>query len=420
MQSQARGNEAKRRRPRRALVLSGGGARGAYEAGVLDYVTGPLAKRLGFVPRFDVYTGSSVGAVHACYMAAHADDLQAGSAGLLRIWQEMAFSRVYRFGLGDAWNFTRTALGFVAGRPRPMGAHPKRMHGLLNTRPLEELVIRTIPWRRLWRNIREGMFDSLCVSTTEIATGRTVNFVQSHHRTVASWTRDESNVAVLTRVGPAHTLASAAIPMLFPAVRIGGTYYVDGALRQATPLTPALRLGANRLLIVGLRRPRAERLTDPLAAERVRQFRTLGFLIGKILNAVMSDRLEADVAHMRVLNRLLLAGIETYGEDHVDRINPFVEEERGHGFQLVQDAFIRPSENIGVIAADHVRRLRAAPPVSLLGNLAFRFMTRGDPEREADLMSYLLFDGRYAADLIELGRQDARRQEDELARLFLE
>jgi len=383
-------------------------------------VTGPLARRLGFVPHFDVYTGCSVGAVHACYLAAHVDSPREGTEGLLEIWHQMAFSRVYRFGVSDAWNFARTALGFVSGHPRPMRKHPKRMHGLLNTSPLEDLVIRTIPWKRLWRNIREGRLDSLCVSTTEIATGRTVNFVQRHERVIPSWTRDESNVAVLTRVGPAHTLASAAIPMLFPAVRIGATYHVDGALRQATPLTPALRLGANRLLIIGLRRPEFERITDPLAAERVQKFRTLGFLIGKILNAVLSDRLEADVAHMRVLNRLLMAGVESYGDDHIDRINPFVEEERGHGFQLVQDAFIRPSENIGTIAASHVRRLRRQPPGSIIGDVAFRYMTRGDPEREADLMSYLLFDSKYAADLIELGRQDARRDEDVLASLFVE
>jgi NTE family protein len=405
---------------RRALVLCGGGARGAYEAGVLRYVYGPLAARLGFMPKIDIYTGSSVGAVNVCYLAAHADDPAAGIAGLTQIWERMAFSRVYSFGMGDAMNFARTAFGALTGRGRVHPTrHPKRLHGLLNTKPLEELVIRAIPWRRMRRNLHSGHFESLCVYATEIATGRTVNFVYNREHKIASWTRDSSNVALPARVGPAHTLASAAIPLLFPSVRVGDQYYVDGGLRQATPLTPALRLGANRLLIVGLRDPKITPL-EPLAIDRVRKFRTLGFLVGKMLNAVLSDRLEADVAHMRVLNRLLKAGLETYGDDHIDRINPFVTDERGHGFQLVMDSFIRPSEDIGVIAADHVRRIRREPPGSIIGDIAFRSLTRGDPAGEADLMSYLLFDGRYAKDLIDLGERDAARQEESLARLFME
>ena len=405
---------------RRALVLSGGGARGAYEAGVLQFVFGPLARRLGFTPHLDIYTGSSVGAVNACFLAAHADDLAAGAEGLVRIWREMAFARVYSFGLTDAGRFAQTFASSVWGRSAGIRRHPSRLPGLLNTKPLEELVVRTIPWRRLRKNVYEGKLEALSVSTTQIATGRTVNFVQNRAREIPTWTRDGSNIAVATRIGPLHTLASAAIPMLFPAVRIGGTYYVDGSLRQATPLTPALRLGANRILIIGLRRNQFASLEEPLADERVRKFRTLGFLVGKLLNAVLSDRLENDVAHMRVLNALMQAGVDSYGTAHLDDINPFVQAQRGHSFQIVSDAFVRPSEDLGAVAAHHVARIRRAPPGSILGNLAFRALTRGDPAGEADLMSYLLFDGRYAEDLIRLGARDAAAQEEELAQLFLD
>ena len=160
------------------------------------------------------------------------------------------------------------------------------------------------------------------------------------------------------RVGPNHALASAAIPFLFPAVRIGDTYYTDGSLRQHTPLTPALRLGANRLLIVGLRKPQPHTLEEPLATERLEQFRSASYLFGKVLNALLIDRLDDDVSHMRVLNEALRAGCSEYGDDFVDRINPHIERQRGLGFRVVEDCFVQPSQDIGEIAARHSARLR--------------------------------------------------------------
>lgn len=408
-----------RREGRRVgLVLSGGGARGAYEAGVLQHVFGPLARRLGFTPRIDIYAGASVGAVHCCYLAAHADQVDGGTESLHDLWRAMSFSRVYRFGISDALSFGGTLLGSLLGSATESEGHPDRLHGLLNTTPLEQLVIEQIPWRRLRRNVRNGLFDALSVSATEVATGRTVVFVDNLERRVQSWTRDPLQVAVPARISPKHALASAAIPLLFPAVRIGDTYFADGSLRQHTPLTPALRLGANRLLIIGLRAPETKTVDSRIAVERIEQFRSVGFLVGKVLNALLIDRLEYDVAHMRVLNEALRAGVEACGPDHLDHINPKIERERGLGFQIVEECFVRPSEDIGAIAARHVRRLREERQGSWIGNWTFRALTRGAPEDEADFMSYLLFDGGYAQELMELARSDAARAEDELAALF--
>ena len=408
-----------RREGRRVgLVLSGGGARGAYEAGVLQHVFGPLAHRLGFTPRIDIYAGASVGAVHCCYLAAHADQVDGGTESLRDLWRAMSFSRVYRFGVSDALSFGGTLLGSLLGSATESEGHPDRLHGMLNTTPLEQLVIEQIPWRRLRRNVRNGLFDALSVSATEVATGRTVVFVDNLERRVQSWTRDPLQVAVPARISPKHALASAAIPLLFPAVRIGDTYFADGSLRQHTPLTPALRLGANRLLIIGLRAPETKTVDSRIAVERIEQFRSVGFLVGKVLNALLIDRLEYDVAHMRVLNEALRAGVEACGPDHLDHINPQIERERGLGFQIVEECFVRPSEDIGAIAARHVRRLREERQGSWIGNWTFRALTRGAPEDEADFMSYLLFDGGYAQELMELARSDAARAEDELAALF--
>ena len=118
-------------------------------------------ERAGFVPRFDVYSGTSVGAVHSCFMAANADQPEAGMKVLSQMWTNMEFSRVYRFGLSDALDFSRTLLGSLWGRSIDTEEHPARIHGLLNTGPLEQLVVEHIPWRRLRRNLRSKLVDSL-------------------------------------------------------------------------------------------------------------------------------------------------------------------------------------------------------------------------------------------------------------------
>jgi NTE family protein len=411
--------QEKRPHARPALVLSGGGARGAYEAGVIAYVFGPLADRLGFVPRFDVFSGTSVGAVHSCFLAGYASQLQAGARELVDVWRNMKFESVYRFSGRDLLGFSATLLGSAFGRATESRAHGDRIHGLLNTTPLERLVVGQIPWRQLRRNIRYGPVDTLCLSATEIASGRTVSFVDNRERRVPSWTRDPLQVAVPARIGPGHTLASASIPFLFPAVRVGDTYYCDGGLRQHTPLTPALRLGADRVLVIGLRYAQPHELDDRIADERLEQFRSVSFLAGKVLNALLIDRLEYDVAHMRVLNQVIQAGINACGEDHLEHITPEVEKVRGMGFRLVKDAFVRPSQDIAGIAARHVREQRGSTP-GWVSSAVFRALTRGAPDDEADMMSFLMFDGEYAAELIELGMRDAEQAENEIAALFLD
>jgi NTE family protein len=362
-----------------------------------------------------------VGAVHACYLAGTADAPAEGIDRLLQVWREMSFSTVYRFGVRDAFSFSRALFGSGQDIPTQRSEQPSRIHGLLNTAPLEQLVVQNIPWRQLRRNVRRGVVPALVVAATEIATGRTVFFVDTPQRQVPSWTRDPHVVARASLIGPVHALASAAIPFLFPTVRIGTTYYCDGGLRMHNPISPALRLGADRVLIVGVTRDRwaPDGQTRPTRA-RLRRFLSAGFLFGKILDTLLMDRIEQDLDHMRLLNEIFRAGTLAYGPEFLGRVNAVAERERGLGFRIVDDCFIRPSSDIGAIAGQHVRRLRRRPAHSWLGKMTFRVLTQGSPEEEADLMSYLLFDGGYADELIELGREDARRHEEQLLTFFAE
>jgi NTE family protein len=403
---------------RRALILSGGGARGAYEAGVLSYLFEELPQRLGYVPRLDIVCGTSVGAVNACHVAAFAHDPAAGAERLAQVWRQLSFGHVYQFGLKDAAVFARTLLGFAWGTPLHGEAETARIHGLLNTTPLEQLVVQQIPWRQLRRNLRAGLIQSLCVATTEVSSGLTVIFVDNRANAIPTWTRDQLIVARAARVGPQHALASAAIPFLFPAVRLGSGFYCDGGLRQHSPLSPALRLGANRVLAVGVRFTRTAQVGEPLAEQRIEQFRSASFLLGKVLNTLLADRLEIDLGHMRVINRMLAAGVETGDPSFLRRVNDGVEKERGLGFQIVEDCLIRPSEDLSAIAARHTLRMREHPPASWLGRATLRMLDRGTPSGESDLMSYLLFDGEYTSELVALGRADAAAREEELLRFF--
>ncbi|MHC4608311.1 MAG: patatin-like phospholipase family protein, partial [Planctomycetota bacterium] len=241
-------------RPRRAVVFSGGGARGAYEAGVVRYLVEELPRRLGRPVEFDILCGTSVGAIHACFLAATADQGPERGARLVDFWSSMRLDQVLPLSARDLIRLPRRLLGVrrIAEAMRD-GEAPDRLYGLLDTSELERIVLRAMPWRRIRTNVNAGRVDAVCIAATQIGTGRVVIFMETRERRIQHWTRDPSIVPRPTRLLPTHALASAAIPLLFPAVRVASTYYADGGLRLNTPLAPALRLGADRVLVIALR-----------------------------------------------------------------------------------------------------------------------------------------------------------------------
>jgi NTE family protein len=224
-----------------------------------------------------------------------------------------------------------------------------------------------------------------------------------------------------TRITPFHALASAAIPLLFPAMPIDGQYYVDGGLRQNTPLSPALRLGADRVLVVSLRhraKPHEDKLRESiLGQQREEALPSPFFLIGKTLNALMIDRIDYDLDRMRRMNAIIAAGETAFGAEFLDEINARVSGPYGSRLRVVQDMLVRPSADVGEIASAYAKSAEFAKRGGL-ATRALRRLGETEGEEEADLLSYLLFDGGYGAQLIDMGMSDARARRDELASFF--
>ena len=389
------------------LVLSGGGARGAYEIGVLRYVLGKLAPRLGDPARPRIFSGTSVGAINACALAAHSDAPDFGIADLASRWKQLGLEQIFLLGWRDLAGLVRWILGSVRnGGP----------HSLLDAGPLAELVRSVIPWRNLHQGIAERRVQGVTVSATDVETGHTVVFIETEDVTdslLAS--RDRAVDWTAVRLTAQHALASAAIPIIFPTVRVAGRMYSDGSLRQNTPIAPAIRLGAGRVLVIGLRTPQA--ISPAKAgrqdAEEQKAFSSPLYLFGKLLDALLLDRVENDLANLRQVNLAL---------NELSRVLSALPapvaaalQAAGGGMRPVADLLIRPSQDLGALAAHILERTsvraRLSGPAGYLLRRLGEAAGRGDP---SDLLSYLLFDSEYASELMQLGERDAKARKDEL------
>jgi NTE family protein len=403
---------------RAGLVLSGGGARGAYEAGVLAHLFEQVLPRLGPGADFEVVSGTSVGAIHAAYAAASGHLVPAQRAAHLEsTWTQMRIGDVVRLSVGDLIGVPLRALGIRrSGRRKRGEAVRGTLGGLVDIAPLERIVAERIPWADLPANLQAGGGRALCVSCTEVRTGRCVVFLDGPLADPAPWSFDPNAQAIPTAIGAVHVRASAAIPFLFPAVRIGDRFYVDGGLRMNTPLAPALRLGCDRVLVLPLKH--GGPTEAPSAGFPDEVITQPAFLLGKVLDAVMLDQLEIDLHRVELVNAILAEGVRAYGASFPSRINVAVREQRGVGYRHVDTVVLRPSEDLGRIAARCYRAGARAGALGMLPGLLTRLALRGVPEEEADLLSYLFFDRSFTGELVTLGRADARRCEDRLAALL--
>jgi NTE family protein len=373
---------------RKALVLPGAGARGAYQVGVLKAVA-TLLPRNAHNP-FAVISGTSAGAINAAVLAGRAANYERAVRDMERVWANFRADQVYRT---DNWTMLKTSLHWLAAVVFG-GLGVRNPASLLDNSPLRSLIARDVRFGGISRAIERGHIEALAVTASAYTSARSVTFFQAH-RGLKPWSRVR-RIGRPARINLDHLMASSAVPFVFPPVRLGGEYYGDGSMRHRAPLAPAVHLGADRILVIGVRdeRPDPEPPSDgePLAP-------TFAHLGGYMLDTLFMDGLYADLESIARLNRV----VEQVGTDRL----------RGGLATLrpIHTLVIVPKDDIRAIAARHANELPRAVRWLLNGLGA---MNRNGMQ----LVSYLLFESGFTRELIDMGFRDALAMEDEL-RAFL-
>jgi NTE family protein len=369
------------------LVLTGGGARSAYQAGVLRALARMV--RPGPLP-FDVLAGISAGAINAVAVGSGADDFQATAERLARSWLGLSPDRVYRTGaLGLARIGTRWILDLSAGGLLGRSG----INYLLDAAPLREYLEREIPLGRLRRHLRAGLLRAVAISATNYQTGMGVSFFEGDPA-IRPWTRS-SRLGQRARLTLDHVMASASIPVFFPPVKIGAAYFGDGCVRLPYPMSPAIHLGADRILAVSVRYLPPPELAARAERQAAARWMPVSEIAGVLLDAVFLDAIDGDYERLQRINRMLAA----------------IPRERRNRAELdvrpVQALVLRPSQDLGRLAADEYGRFPG-----MLRYLLRGIGARGDTGE--DLLSYLAFEPVYIRRAMELGERDTLARRDEI------
>jgi NTE family protein len=366
--------------PNNALLLTGGGARAAYQVGVLKAIASVLPRNQK--SPFNILCGTSAGAINAVSMACYASCFHLGVKKTEWVWKNFRTEQVYKAKWQEVFGYL--ARNYLAKYRK---ADIDRPTSLLNNAPLVELLGELIDYKRIDRNILSEHLRAISVNASSYSDGDSISFFQSSQDD--EWQRAKRK-GVKTVLTTRHLLASAAIPLVFPSVRIGEQFYGDGSIHQLSPLSPAIHLGADKLLIIGVEQPKQDKYYGnsefhPDAAA----------ITGHLLDTIFTDSLNSDLERMQRINATL---------SHAN--------EAKAGLKKVESLLINPSRNFNKIAAKHYSNM----PSSIRFLLRFAGVTKNS---ESALISYLMFEKPFTQELIQLGYEDGLERIDEISE-FLE
>ena len=362
--------------------MSGGGARAGYQVGVLRAISELLPKDER--NPFPIICGTSAGAINAAVLAMNASNFRRGVRELMRVWKNFTAHHVYRSDpLGVLRNSAHWLLAALAGG----GLGRQTPVSLLDNAPLAELLRERLDFSAIQAAIDAGDLNAVGVTCSGYASGQAVTFFQGAPG-LHPWQRAR-RLGVAMSIGLEHLMASSALPFIFPAVRINREHFGDGSMRQVAPISPALHLGADRLLIIGVGRQLDQ------FPERIKTdvYPSLAHIAGHCLNSIFLDSLEVDLERLRRINRTLAL------------IPPQVISQNEVSLRSVDFRQISPSRDLEKIAADYMHELPTAIRMLFYGALK---------RNGSNLLSYLLFEKSYCRALIELGYEDTMRQKEDL------
>ncbi len=408
---------------RTALVLSGGGARGAYEAGVIHYVRSQLTPKNGARRVFNVHIGSSVGAINTCFMASMADNLAEQGKMLYSFWKNLDQNKIYKRNItaitqllgqtvkGVTMNLLRLNPFDLKNRPST-SAH---FHGFLDTSPLPKYLNQVINFKQIAANLKKGVIDAVSLTATNASTGFMELFIQK--RPNVEYTGEY--VHRFLELKSEHAMASAAIPLIFPPVKVGDIFYTDGGLKLNTPLSPAIQLGADKIMVIGLHRNYSMGEKPVRSLTPPGEHPSLGQLVGQIMNALFLDRIQYDVEQLTRINRMIAWSEKLFGKDYLSKINDMLIKEgiRGdianRGLMKIRVLQINPSVDLADIFAESYHGKEAQHSFTAFEKMLLRIMDV-DPAAGVDILSYLAFMPLYISRLLELGFEDAHAHRDEI------
>lgn len=368
--------------PQVGLILGGGGARAAYQIGVLKAIADIIPD--GINNPFPIICGASAGSINAAVLAASALRFKEGVGRLVGVWENFEIEKVFR---ADMWSacsrggrliFAMLTGGFGQSSPK----------SLLDNTPLRELLERHLSFERIDQAVDSGEMRALCVTACSYKTGQSVSFYRGADD-LRPWSRAR-RLGKRAHIHIDHLMASSAIPVIFPAVAIDGEYFGDGSMRQTAPISPALHLGAKKVLIIGVRQEHQKETEGPA---QTMQYPSMGQIAGYILDTLFLSSLNADIERLQRINQTLsLLSKRTHGETKLRHIETFV---------------ISPSKDIASIAEPYIDVL----PSSVQYLMRVIGARRGSGER---LLSYLLFHSAFCRELIDLGYNDTVAHRDRL------